>query len=395
MVLSSRELCLASASLLVAVIQLAAQSPPAEFKQAGTEQVGTRHVRAWVTGRVVVEGYKVPPQSVAVSMNCGGLPRTQAYTESDGHFGFEPTFAPSLSASSPVGADSERTAAEIQGVQGIESSVASQWNCRLSANLAGYTSSQLDVGLLGPDGATLLSYSDQASVGDIVLRRLESLTGHAVSSTMADAPDVAVAEYEQGMLLLRKPKPNDRRAALHLERAVEAYPEFAEAWVALGEARWALGNRAEATQAFTRSINADPKFLPAYEMLIYIVFENKDWSELELLTERYLAMSTHSPMVLYMSAVAAVELGKFSRAELRILALQLSGYYDNWPKSRVILGLIHESRSEFQEAAKYYNWYLYISRDANLNRLIRRKLYDWKMLQVFEPKKLIDRTADQ
>ena len=200
MVLSSRELCLASASLLVAVIQLAAQSPPAEFKQAGTEQVGTRHVRAWVTGRVVVEGYKVPPQSVAVSMNCGGLPRTQAYTESDGHFGFEPTFAPSLSASSPVGADSERTAAEIQGVQGIESSVASQWNCRLSANLAGYTSSQLDVGLLGPDGATLLSYSDQASVGDIVLRRLESLTGHAVSSTMADAPDVAVAVYEQGML---------------------------------------------------------------------------------------------------------------------------------------------------------------------------------------------------
>ena len=277
----------------------------------------------------------------------------QAYTEPNGHFGFEPVDSSPTPSFAPASDDPSQLVVDTEGSQDLLPGLAHRLNCRLSADLPGYSSTELHVGFLGSDGTTLLSDSEGGVAGDIVLRMDRRYAGHAASETMAAAPAIAVAAYEDGMRMLRQPRPDGRQAAHHLERTLNAYPVFAEAWVALGEARWILGMLAEATQAFARSINADPKFLPPYEMLIHRLLEDQDWSELEWLTEHYLAMSSNSPVILHVSAAAAVNLGEFAHAEKRVLELQLSGHYDNWPKSNVILGMVHESRYECREAAKY------------------------------------------
>jgi class 3 adenylate cyclase/tetratricopeptide (TPR) repeat protein len=54
-----------------------------------------------------------------------------------------------------------------------------------------------------------------------------------------------------------------------LERAVRRYPDDAEAWYALGETYWHLGDQAlipleKAEEAFARAVQLDPRFFPAY-----------------------------------------------------------------------------------------------------------------------------------
>ena len=270
MVTARNGIRLALAILAVLGVAVAEPDPPRKAESPGTEQFGTQYVRTWLAGRVVVEGGSVPPQRVAVTMNCGGLPRPQAYTEPNGHFGFEPSFAPALPSYVPASDDPRQIDVEAGGGEDLLSGLSGRSSCRLSAELPGYSSSQLHVGFLGPGGTTLLSDSNTTSVGEIVLRLVKRFAGNSVSETMSHAPPIALEDYEEGMRQLRLPGPDGEQAALHLERALQAYPAFAQAWVALGEARWILGKRAEATQAFTRSINADPRFLPPYEMLIYL-----------------------------------------------------------------------------------------------------------------------------
>ncbi len=377
--------------MAIFAVGLAGQSLPPDHEVSTGEKAAPQYVRSWLAGRVVVEGNRVPPQRVAVTLNCGGLPRTQAYTQPNGHFGFEPSYVDALPSLAPATDEPEGIEPDTDGEQDLRSGVSARSNCRLGAKLSGYTSSQSYVGFLGSDGVTLLSYSKKTSVGEIVLRPLEGLAGNAVSDTMELAPEIALADYEAGMRLLREVHPDGVQAARHLEQALQAFPRFAEAWVALGEARWILGMRAEATQAFTRSINADPQFLPPYEMLIHLMSQDQNWSELEWLTERYLAMSPRTPLALYMSAVAAVNLGNYERAEQRVLELQLTGYYDSWPKSHVILGMVHESRHEYKQAARHYRTYERIGRDLFLRSSVRRTLYEWERLQVIGSRELLKR----
>ena len=251
-------------------------------------------------------------------------------------------------------------------------------NCWLYGELPGFRSSQLWLG-------TITSMR-RTNVGTIVLSRTKGSTGDPVSFTTLTAPKQAKKAYEKGAKALRSvEEPNYAKAVSLLERAVELHPEFAAAWEALGRTRQGLGDTDGAREAFERSIEADRHFLKPYPPLIEMAVEDKEWPELESLTDRYLKMSPGAMKFRYYNSFAALKAGNLSKAESMVEMIENAGEMDRWPMTYLILAEVLSRQGDFKQAAKVYETYLSTFPSAQTSEAIRRTLYDWRELQVIDP----------
>ena len=224
------------------------------------------------------------------------------------------------------------------------------------------------------------------NVGTIVLSRIKGASGDSVSFTTLTAPKRARKAYEKGAKALRSVEEPDHATAIPiLERAVELHPEFAAAWEALGRARQGLGETERAREAFERSVEIDDRFLKPYLPLIEMAVAAKDWSKLESLTDRYLAMSPGSMKFRMYNSFGALKTGKPSKAEAMVEMIDNAGEMDNWPMSYLILAEVHSRRGEFKRAAKLYETYLRTLPYGQYSEAVKRTLYDWRELQVIDP----------
>ena len=224
------------------------------------------------------------------------------------------------------------------------------------------------------------------NVGTIVLRPIKGATGASVSLTTLTAPTRARKAYEKGAKALRSVEEPDYATAIPLlERALELHPEFAAAWEALGRARQGLGETAIAREAFEHSVDIDDRFLKPYLALIEMAVAERDWSELESLTDRYLAISPGSMKFRFYNGFAALKNGKLSKAESMIEMLDNAGETDRWPMSYLVLAEVHGRRGQFEQAARLYDSYLRANPIGQYSAVVRRMLYDWRELQVIDP----------
>ena len=329
-----------------------------------------------LAGKVIVEGEEGLPEPVVVRVSCGGESLPQDYTDSRGRFSFQPSCNPVLAMSDA----SARTA--FFGIPGAPTGAGrgrmNLSNCWLYAELPGYRSSEIWLGMSRS--------MRRAKVGTIVLSRIDGASGDPVSFTTLTAPKKARKAYERGAKALQSVEyPDYAEAMPFLERAVELHPEFAAAWEALGRARLGLRERDSAREAFERAVEIDGRFLKPYLGLIEMVVEERDWEELELLTDTYLAMSPGSMKLRFYNGFAALKNGKFSKAESMIEMLDNAGEMDSWPMSYLVLAELHGRRGEFEQASKLYDSYLRTKPNGQYAATIRRTLYDWRELQVIEP----------
>ena len=226
----------------------------------------------------------------------------------------------------------------------------------------------------------------RTKVGTIVLSPIEGASGDPVSFTTLTAPKKARKAYEKAARALRSvEEPNYAKAVPLLERAVELHPEFAAAWEALGRARLGLGDTASAREALERSIEIDDRFLKPYPPLIEMAVADKNWTQLEALTDRYLAMSPGSMQFRVYNSFAALETGNLSKAELMVEMIENAGEMDNWPLSYLVLAEVHTARGEFKQAATLYETYLGAFPNDQYSEQVKRTLYDWSELQIIEP----------
>ena len=226
----------------------------------------------------------------------------------------------------------------------------------------------------------------RTKVGTIVLSPIEGASGDPVSFTTLTAPKKSRKAYEKAARALRSvEEPNYAKAMPLLERAVELHPEFAAAWYALGRARQGLGDTGSAREAFERSIEIDDRFLKPYPPLIEMAIADKDWTELESLTDRYLAMSPGSMEFRIYNSFAALETGNLSKAELMVEMIDNAGEMDTWPLSYLVLAEVHAVRGEYKQAAMLYETYLSTFPNGQYSEHVKRTLYDWSELQVIDP----------
>ncbi len=240
-------------------------------------------------GNVILTGGALPWDPIPVTVACDGKTQFTTNTDSAGFFIVAHQEAPG---STTIQADLKPVATQYVG-------------CVVSAVLPGFDSSQLTI----PNRNLL----DNPNIGTIKLTREEGNGGAALSNTSAAAPKDAMKSFEKARTEWLERKPD--RAQKDLQKAVESYPQFAEAWYQLGKIQLAASSP-EAVTSFSKAVAADPKFVPPYEYLAMLSAQAQKWPELLNETNRAIELNPRGTIdIWYYNAIGNFQLNKLNAAE--------------------------------------------------------------------------------
>ena len=375
---------LASAALLLAL-------PPA-FGQTGAGQQGDPLQRAprlpqtrdrrppptpiYVQGEVrFADGSPAPP-NVLIERFCGtgnGIP--QAHTDGRGRFSFEigqntsltPDATQGFATATPGQASEELTSLSGMMNQDFPSLISDNGltGCSLRAVLPGFLSTTLN---LGPHGRF-----DDPEVGSIVLRPLDGVEGLGLSLVSLRAPAAARRSFEAGIQDFQKRRWD--KARTHLQRTVEAFPEHAEAWFALGRIHEQKKQPALARQAFEKAIGADPRYVPPRVGLARLDAGEGRWEAVVEITDRVLNMNPNDfPEAYVYSAVAEFNRGRHPQAERSAREAIARGAEARFPQVVHLLGVSLGLQGRLEDATVQLKRYLEIAPEADVAPLARRQL---------------------
>jgi tetratricopeptide (TPR) repeat protein len=319
----------------------------------------------YISGKVVVQDGSAVSQ-VTIERVCGGIAKTVAYTDSNGHFSFQwgdanmvVTDASDAGSgrshgSSSAGFGSAQTA-------GGASALASDpfgnrmMNCKLRANVAGFTSDSVDL--------FNRRTTDSPDIGIIVLHRIAGVEGSSISVTALMAPKDAKKAYEHGLQALLKNKPID--AAKDFEKAVAVYPDYADAWVNLGKLRLEQQSIEPARAALLKAMKSDPKLVAPYMELGLLAAKDTNWQESAKYLDRAMELDpVDFPQAWYADAVANYNLKKYDAAEKSArAAVKLDPRRAN-PRSFYLLGLVLAEKQNYTDAAAELTTYIKLAPNA-------------------------------
>ncbi len=320
-----------------------------------TPQTGTTVTEmqrpVYVSGRVQLEDGTAPSELVVIERVCGGRVYQEGYTDSRGRFtiqlGQNRGMLPDASVSGGSYRMDELGTAGGNPFGGVSERELS--NCEVRANLAGYVS-----GVVPLFGRRSL---DNPEIGSIILRRVGNVQGTTVSATTLAAPKDARKAYEKGLGEMRKRKWANARK--EFEKAVSAYPGFADAWHELGLAAQQLNQTDDARRAYQKALELDPKFIKPQIQLASLAASEGQWADLAAISSRVIELDPFNyPGVYYFAAVAEFNLGHMIVAEhsaRQAVKLDKAG---SFPASNHILGVVLAVKGEFQEAAAALRTYL-------------------------------------
>ena len=356
------------------------------FGTQGQDPFANQMRPLYLNGRVVTSDGLPPSEPVVIQRVCTGNTYPEGYTDTKGRFSFQVggdlsmlTTDASVSGAGigqgglGVGGGYTRDGVRQVGLGRYDLSA-----CVLRAELSGYRSDDIHLGMYSTMGKN--------DVGIIVLHRLDGLVGDVVSALTLQAPKNAQKAYQSGLRELRKKKPNYKKGIAQFSKAVKAYPQFAAAWAAMGDAKLGVDDDEGAKQAFNESVKHDPKYLKPYEPLIRIAVEQSDWQGMESLGSAYLELNPNSANVRFLTAIAALNSGKHDKAEDMVLAMRAGDGANRFPQSYQIMGMIHEHRAEFEKAADQYRAFVKMTAEPDSQNVqqVKRKLLEWQMLGVIE-----------
>ena len=250
----------------------------------------------YLTGRVMLENGSPPPEPTTIERVCNGQSRAEGYSDSHGNFGIqlgneasvfqdaseEPTRSAFPGMAPASGANSSSSSGTPGSSTGTSVPYSKYQNCEIRAKLAGYRSQSINL-------ANRRSLDDP-NIGTILLHKDGEEAGTIVSANTLAAPKDSRKAYERGMQAVKKNKSDD--AAKEFQKAVELYPNHAEAWFELGRIQAGRGETDTARQSFSASIKADPKFINPYVQLSILSLDAKKWQELGELTDRAMRLDS-------------------------------------------------------------------------------------------------------
>lgn len=278
-------------------------------------------------GNVSLEGGALPWDPIPVSVTCDGKIRYTTRTDAKGYFLIAP--AEPLG-STTLKADPKPLASQFVG-------------CGVEAALPGFNSSTLPI--------ANRNVLDSANIGTITLHREEGSADTALSSTSAAAPKDAVSSFEKARKESFDNKPD--RAQKDLQKAVEAYPQYAEAWYQLGKIQETTKSP-EAANSFSKAIAADPKFSLPYEHLAPLAAQAGKWQELVDDTTRELALNPRGTLdIWYYNAFGNYQLKKTDVAQASALKSLSMDPLHVQPNTEQLLAVILVEKQDYAGALQH------------------------------------------
>ena len=353
----------------IALAQMAGTSPTTgsggqtSVQASPTSPTGARPV--YISGKVTLQDGTAMPQ-VTIERVCGGISKTVAYTDSKGHFSFQwGDRSMIVTDASDAGSGASRGSSSggfgsSQSAGGANALASDPFgnrmmNCELRANVTGFTSDTVDM--------FNRRTADNPDIGTIILHRLAEVEGSSISVTSMMAPKAAKKAYEQGLQSLLKNKPAD--AQKDFEKAVAAYPQYADAWVSLGKLHLEQQALAAAREAFAKAMAADAKLVAPYMELGLLAAKDANWQESAKHLDRAVELDpVDFPQAWYADAVANYNLAKYDAAERSArAAVKLDPRHAN-PRSYYLLGLVLDEKHDYTGAAAELSTYVKLAPNA-------------------------------
>ena len=203
-------------------------------------------------------------------------------------------------------------------------------------------------------------HTTQATLRDgavIALKRLSDTDGVIIPPSSATAPKPAAKAYAKGADALHKGKWAEAQQSL--EKAVELYPEYAQAFSDMGEALEKQQKVAEARTAYEKALALSPRYLKPYAQLARVaISQNKNDEALEM-TDRAIKLGAlEFPAIYYYRALACRQLRRLPQAEESATqAIELDADHQ-LPRAPFLLGVILEEKGDRAGAVKAYEQYV-------------------------------------
>jgi tetratricopeptide (TPR) repeat protein len=321
-------------------------------------------------GSVAMADGSPVPTGIVLKRLCPNDQRTVAYADTKGHFNFQTGAQSSLNNGIlPDASDSGTGFGGNPGGAGNSmtryggNTSSSLMGCELKAELVGYTSDEIALDRTNSD----------PNLGTIVLRRMANVEGTSVSATSLNAPNDARKAFEKGMQASHKNKPEE--AIKNLEKAVEVYPKYANAWLELGRANMQLKNTDRALECFKKALEADNKLVEAHTELGLNAVRQKNWQEgAEYLDTALRLDPVDYPQIWFPDAVANFNLKKYDAAEKSVRETIKRDVQHKTPQADQLLGYILATKRDFSGAATELQTYLKLVPDAKDAELTKTQL---------------------
>ena len=288
----------------------------------------------FVSGKVQVKGGELPWEYVPVVVTCNGKQKYAARAGAKGGF----YIAPSMS--SDVAAETMPTNPASTGKTTFASDLI---GCQVTAAVAGYDSSTLTI----PNR----DITDNPDIGTITLTR-ESGEGNGLSATTANAPKDAKKAYDKARSDWLDKKPD--KAQKELEKATQAYPQYAEAWYQMGKMQELQSKPQDAYASYSKAVGADPKFELPYDRMAAISAQAGNWQQVAEATGHSLELNPRgSPQTLYFNAFANYKMGKKDVAEESAKKALAEDPLHTVPNTEQLLAVILADKKDYAGALQH------------------------------------------
>ena len=335
----------------------------------------------FITGSVVLDDGAPPPFGAVIERTCGGIVVKETIVDVAGHFGYQlgdPNRAGRIFADASqsygqdplerdiltsLNSDNSRSAVD-QLAMPLSSRL---MGCDLRAQLAGYRSSAIPLGRVSGIGLF--------EAGTIVLYPMTRVQGTSTSATSFLAPKAARKALENGRKASRKKELN--QAEKLINSAVEIYPDYAQAWLELGQLYQEQQLRKEARNAYNKAIIADKLFIGPYIGLAQLAAKEGQWQDVADFTDQALALDPiASPEGHFLNALAFYNLDKLDLAEKSALRGQRMDYGNQIPKINLVLANVLAKKNNPAGAIEAMKKYLKAAPHAPDANLIRSRVQE-------------------
>lgn len=279
-------------------------------------------------GKVAIEGEVLPWDPILITLSCDGKASAATQTDSKGEFLIMP--AKIAGELSQLGDRQRQMEVHYEG-------------CIVQAFLTGFRSTRTTI--------SVRNLRDDPNIGTITLSRDSNARATAMSTTSKAAPDQALKLWNKAGEEIRSDKID--RARKDLEKAVDVYPQFADAWYQLGRLQM-LSSPRNAKMCFEKALAADPNFSPPLEQLAALSIQQEDWQSAAENTLRYLQLDPGgTARVWYYSALANFQSGKLNAAEYSAQKLVSADPLHNIRNGEQVLAAILARRADYAGALEH------------------------------------------
>lgn len=224
-----------------------------------------------------------------------------------------------------------------------------------------------------PDVEKKLSTTEQPACFQFPMAPVASST---VSASRMTVPAKAKKEFGQACVAVRKKKLND--AQKHLNRAIQGYSNFADAWVLLGQTEEDQGNMQGAEQSCEHARAVDASYIPGYLCLADVAARQGKWQPVADLTDQVIAMHpVKAPGAFFYNFLGHFYMKQWDTAEKSAFAALKDGSKDESRQVHWLLAKMYELKGDRASEAAQLREYVKLypdDRDTPVARQVLKQI---------------------